>query len=79
MNKIIAKACDFRILTLAVAGALALAAGQADARPAHKAYTMHKPLHGGSVQRSRGADGAEGSRNPDGTVNRKVTSTAPAK
>ena len=52
MNKIVAKAFDFRIVTLAVAGALALAAGHADARPAHKACTAHahKPSHGGSVQ-----------------------------
>jgi hypothetical protein len=60
MNKTIAQALDFRILTLAVAGALAVAAGQADARPAHRGHGahVHQPYHGGSVQRSRGADGA---------------------
>ena len=57
MNDVLRKVTDFRLITLAVASALAIAAVKADARPADGRV---KAQHSGtsSVQRSRGADGA---------------------
>ena len=59
MNKVLRRVTDFRVITLAVASTLAVAAANADARPG-EAQPRIKALQGGtsSVQRSRGADGA---------------------
>ena len=58
MNNVLRKISDFRLITLAVASTLAIAAANADAR---QGDARVKAAHNGgttSVQRHRGADGA---------------------
>ena len=59
MNKVLRQVTDFRVITLAVASALAVAATNGDAR-AGEQRSAQSAKHSGttSVQRSRGADGA---------------------
>jgi hypothetical protein len=58
MNPILKGISDFRLITLAIAGALAIVAFEAEARPSAPQAKSHRAGGTSSVQRSRGADGA---------------------
>ena len=91
MNRVLRKVSDFRLITLAVASALSIAAANAEAHTGDSEVNAQKSGTS-SVQSSRGADYAadsvttggstttiDRSVSADGTVNRAVTETPATK